>query len=116
MSSLKDLRSQARTHGIRGYSSMRKEELQAVLANVPVVVRVPTTEEIVHPEEPLEVTETESKSPEVQEEPKKLVRGIEQKPLPFDRMTNKGLRDIAKQRGLKRYSKLKKEDLVDLLS
>ena len=101
---LKEMRAMAKSQGIRGYSKMKKADLEGLIKqynpNAFEVQVEPTNEPVAEPvAEPTETNEPVEKSSQN-----------------LERLTNRGLKNIAKERGLKNWSKLNKKQLIDLLS
>lgn len=103
---LKELRLQAKEQGLKGYSKMKKADLMEALQ---------TNRDLHGP------TPSENKN-DVREDnviPPPLTSPLTPTAKPtgnYSNMTNKALKNIAKERGFKNYSKLNKKGLVELLS
>ena len=104
MLNLKELRSRAKLQGVRGYSKMKKQELIDLLSieSDGQVESVTYTTDVNEDD-----TESVSK-PITKTSPQK-------KNIPYGNMTNRALMNEARSRGLKNYSKMNKQSLVELL-
>jgi hypothetical protein len=96
---LSDLKKQAKELGVRGFSKMKKAELQQAL-------------ETIRPSEQSRCAEPDTTS-DVEPDIVPPVEVAPESKLDYNSLTNKQLRDEAKGKGLKGVSKLNKMQLID---
>jgi hypothetical protein len=96
---LSELKLQAKELGIRGYSKMKKQELQNALDTIrpPAQAQAPEIDD---------ASETEQVEAPVEEKSE----------VNYNALTNKALREQAKLQGIKGISKLNKTDLISKLT